>query len=83
MSKKFQPNKKAIKQLVNQGIPEKKDETETIERKAHGYSVRTDYAQKISLLSTVQKKRKWQIVEEALELYFDKYKETIEKHNIS
>lgn len=82
MSKKFTPSirtKKKLDAFVNEApTTNNAEEKEKIERKQHGYLIQPDYIKKISYLSVTLDKKKWEVLEEALEDYFEKHKEILD-----
>lgn len=90
MPKKFTPTSKAklqkLDQLVEMGVPTTdKQPTGTstaslrVERVNNGYRLRKDYVKKVSVLSSLTGMKKFEIVEAALALYFDKHQEVLDK----
>ena len=92
MSKKFTPsvNKKQkldafvnnSKTSPNEQNQEEEKEEENIERKQHGYLVRPAYIKNITYLSATFDKKKWEIVEEALEDYFEKHQDLLDRFDL-
>lgn len=91
MSKKFTPSidkKKKLDAFVNnsktfpneQNQEEKKEEE--IERKQHGYLIRPTYIKKVTYLSATLDKKKWEILEEALEDYFEKHQDLLNRFDL-
>lgn len=93
MSKKFTPSvgkKEKLDAFVNKStkIYEEKQSSqeeakkEEIQRKQHGYLIRPSYIKKVTYLSATLDKKRWEIVEEALEDYFEKHQEVLDKFDL-
>ena len=87
MSKKFTPSvgkKEKLDAFVNKNIKTFQEETkkEEIERKQHGYLIRPNYVKKVTYLAAILDKKKWEIVEEALEDYFEKHQDLLDKFDL-
>lgn len=93
MSKKFTPSvgkKEKLDAFVNKNtkLPKEKvnfkeePKKEEIERKQHGYLIRPSYIKKVTYLSATLDKKRWEIVEEALESYFEQHQELLNKFDL-
>lgn len=87
MSKKFTPSvdkKKKLDAFVNdsKNFLDKENKEENIERKQHGYLIRPTYIKNITYLSATFDKKKWEIVEEALEDYFEKHQDLLDRFDL-
>ena len=78
MGKKFKPTIKAqekkLDALVEQGIEANATRSsipEEIVRKPNGYTLRTDYIKKVSLLAATLDMKKYEVIEKALEMFFE------------
>jgi len=84
MAKKFKSNTD-LDALVNTGVlPNQKtakvNKSESqIVRKSSGIGFRSDYQEKVRLLATILKKKNYTVIEEALEMYFEVHKDTLDK----
>jgi len=76
---------KALDDIVNDDSITHNDVSDSpiIERKQHGYLIRLDYSRNIGFLSLELDKKKWEIVEDALEHYFELHKDALAKYKIS
>lgn len=84
MSKKYKPTfgtkDKKLDTIVKEGVNVSSSQSkESSERITNGYRIRKDYVRNISLLSSAFEKKKFQIIEEALEDYFNKHTEVLQK----
>ncbi|WP_375563424.1 hypothetical protein ACE193_25570 (plasmid) [Bernardetia sp. OM2101] len=87
MSKKFTPSvgkKEKLDAFVNKNTKtsEEKTKKEEIERKQHGYLIRPSYIKKVTYLSATLDKKRWEVVEEALEAYFEKHQGLLDKFDL-
>jgi hypothetical protein len=93
MSKKFTPSvgkKEKLDAFVNKDTKSSEDKQnfqeetkkEEIERKQHGYLIRPNYIKKITYLSATLDKKRWEIVEEALEAYFENHQKLLDKFDL-
>ena len=87
MAKKFKPTSTVddkLEKLVKEGIPSnstrnESDDLPEVERVNNGYRLRKDFIDKVALLAAVKRKKKYEIVEEGLEMVFEKYKDVLDK----
>ena len=91
MSKKFTPSidkKKKLDAFVNNSKTspneqnQEEEKEEDIERKQHGYLIRPTYIKNITYLSATFDKKKWEILEEALEDYFEKHQDLLDRFDL-
>jgi hypothetical protein len=85
MAKKFRPTLQAKQQLdsiVESGKTEtpKMDiqaDQPTIQRKPNGYTLRADYVKNVSILAAALGMKKYEVIESALEMFFEKHKDIL------
>ena len=87
MAKKFKPTSSVddkLDELVKKGYPTKTSRNESddlpeVVRVNNGYRLRKDFIDKVALLAAIKRKKKYEIVEEGLEMVFEKYKDVLDR----